>query len=89
MRGALAHDVMARELREEVLRIEVVGVACVLCIHSNCCFVIGTLFLASRCKECFTGCARQGGGERARVCTDHTLAHPLNCRGGVVARLSA
>ena len=21
--------------------------------------------------------------------TDHTLAHPLNCRGGVVARLSA
>ena len=24
-----------------------------------------------------------------RVFTDHTLAHPLNCRGGVVARLSA
>ena len=23
------------------------------------------------------------------VFTDHTLAHPLNCRGGVVARLSA
>ena len=21
--------------------------------------------------------------------TDHTLAHPLNCRGGVVGRLSA
>ena len=23
------------------------------------------------------------------VFTDHTLAHPLTCRGGVVARLSA
>ena len=27
--------------------------------------------------------------ERESVFTDHTLAHPLNCRGGVVARLSA
>ena len=27
-------------------------------------------------------------GERENVFTDHTLAHPLNCRGGVVARLS-
>jgi len=27
--------------------------------------------------------------ERERVFTDHTLAHPLNCRAGVVARLSA
>ena len=28
--------------------------------------------------------------EKMRECfTDHTLAHPLNCRGGVVARLSA
>ena len=26
---------------------------------------------------------------KERVFTDHTLAHPLNCRGGVVARLSA
>ena len=26
---------------------------------------------------------------RGKVFTDHTLAHPLNCRGGVVARLSA
>ena len=26
---------------------------------------------------------------RERVFTDHTLAHPLNCRGGVVAHLSA
>ena len=23
------------------------------------------------------------------ICSDQTLAHPLNCRGGVVARLSA
>ena len=27
--------------------------------------------------------------KRKSVFTDHTLAHPLNCRGGVVARLSA
>ena len=36
--------------------------------------MVSTCFNPSELCECFT---------------DHTLAHPLNCRGGVVARLSA
>ena len=51
------------------------------------------MFMAGACNcgvdPYLTGSIPAEIGERENVFTDHTLAHPLNCRGGVVARLSA